>query len=143
MAKKADQVIIVIGSSQYSYTIENPFTSKERKEMVEKSLNLQKKKYKIVMVPDVNNNDQWVSKVVKSVPRFDVVYTNGPLLKRLFKKVGFEVKNIPFFDRKKYSATEVRKRLIKGKSWEPLVPKGTADVIKRVGGINRIKKSIT
>jgi len=140
VSKKVDQVIIVIGSSQYSNTIENPFTAKERKEMIEKSLNLPKKKYNIVMVPDVNNDNIWVPHVVKLVPKFHVVYTNSPLEGKLFKKSGFEVKDIPFFNRKKYSATEVRKRLIEGKSWQSLVPKGTLEVIKQVNGVNRIKK---
>ena len=40
ISKEYDEVIIGIGSSQYSDTSKNPFTSKEGKLMLEKSLEM-------------------------------------------------------------------------------------------------------
>jgi nicotinamide-nucleotide adenylyltransferase len=68
-----------------------------------------------------------------------VVYTNEPLTRRLFVERGFRVEPVPFHEREIYSATEIRKRILDGENWEELVPKGVAQVIKEIGGVERLQ----
>ncbi|MEM1589860.1 MAG: nicotinamide-nucleotide adenylyltransferase, partial [Candidatus Bathyarchaeia archaeon] len=90
-------------------------------------------------VPDVHIHMVWVSPVEGYTPRFDVVYSNEPLTRRLFIEAGYEVKSMRFHKREVYSATEIRERMLKGENWEELVPEGVASFIKEIGGVERLK----
>jgi nicotinamide-nucleotide adenylyltransferase len=48
--------------------------------------------------------------------------------------------DIPFFSREKYSATEVRKRILEGGDWVSLLPVGTIKALNRIDGKGRITK---
>ncbi len=142
---ECDLLIIGIGSSQYSHTKENPFTGGERLSMIEEALageNIPSHRYVIVPIPDINNNALWVSHVKAFCPPFDVVYTRNPLSKRLFEEADIRVRAQPLFDREKYSGTKIRERMIRGEEWESLVPEGVARVIKKLGGVERLKSII-
>ena len=138
-ADSVDYIIIGIGSSQESHTWDNPFTAPERRKMIKRSLKTFRN-YNIYEIPDVDNDFIWVSHVKRIVPKFDVVYTNGELEKRLFSEAGFEVRTTPIFKRDLYSGTEIRKRIANGEKWESLVPQGTIDVIAEVDGVRRIRE---
>lgn len=140
--KVVDEIIIGIGSAQLSHTLENPFTAGERLMMIAKSLfeNGIKKNYYIIPIPDVNNNSLWVSHVKSLTPPFHKVYSGNTLVKRLFKEVGVTVETPPMFNRKEYSGTEIRKRMINGGPWEHLVPKGVVEVIREINGVERLRE---
>jgi nicotinamide-nucleotide adenylyltransferase len=93
----------------------------------------------IVPVPDVHLHMIWVSSVEGYTPHFDVVYSNEPLTRRLFMEAGYQVKPIRFFDRKDYSSTEIREKMVKDENWEKLVPKSVRTLIKEIDGVNRLK----
>ncbi|MEE8167719.1 MAG: nicotinamide-nucleotide adenylyltransferase [Candidatus Hydrothermarchaeales archaeon] len=137
--KEVDEIIVCIGSAQLSHSLENPFTAGERLMMVAKSLaeNGVKQHY-IIPIPDVNNNSLWVSHVRSHTPPFNKVYSGNTLVKRLFKEVGVEVQTPPLYNRHEYSGTEIRRRMLAGEPWEDLVPEGVAEVIKEVGGEQRM-----
>lgn len=140
--KKIDELVIVIGSAQYSHRLDNPFTTGERINMIRKALEEAKipiNRCWTVPVPDVHVHMLWVSMVVGYTPKFDVVYANEPLTRRLFIEAGFEVKPIPFHKREVYSATEIRKRMLRGKNWEALVPKSIEVFIKQIDGLQRLR----
>jgi len=140
--KKVDELVIVVGSSQHSHRMSNPFTSGERITMIRRALEeegIQPSRYWIVPVPDTHVHMIWVSQVVGYTPKFHVVYTNDPLTRRLFVERGFKVKPVPFHEREVYSATEIRKRMMDGENWEELVPKGVAQVINDIGGVERLR----
>lgn len=139
VADNVDKLIIGIGSSQEGNTKENPFTADERRAMIENSINI-KIPYEIIPIPDVNDDKVWVSHVKKLVPEFHVVYTNGELERKLFKDAGIRVVSTGIFNRDQYSGTEIRRRMISRERWEHLIPKGTAEIIKKIGGIERIKR---
>ncbi len=137
-----DEIIIAIGSSQYSHKLENPFTAGERIVMIRKALEsegIDHSRVWIIPVPDIHIHMMWVSEVVGYTPKFDVVYTNEPLTRRLFIEAGFKVKAIPFIKRKTYSATEIRKRMIEDQNCEELEPKAVAEYIKKIDGVQRVK----
>lgn len=140
--KEVEELVIVIGSSQYSHRVNNPFTASERLVMIRKALEEAGMDYSriwIVPVPDVHLHMMWVSAVEGYTPRFDVVYSNEPLTRRLFMEAGYKVKSIRFHERKLYSSTEIRDRMLKDESWEELVPKGVAALIKEIDGVNRLR----
>jgi|TARA_B100001964_G_scaffold245759_1_gene335636 nicotinamide-nucleotide adenylyltransferase len=140
--KEVDELIICIGSSQLSHTLNNPFTAGERLMMIANSLAGNKivKKCYIIPIQDVNNNSLWVSHVQSLTPPFDKVYSGNVLVKRLFREVGLEVTTPPLFNRKEYSGTEIRRRMILGEQWESLILKTVKEVIKEVKGIERIRE---
>ena len=74
------------------------------------------------------------------VPPFDVVFSNNPLVIRLFKEAGFKVVRTKMYRRVEYQGTEIRKRMLNGGNWEELVPKAVVEVIREIDGIGRIKE---
>jgi nicotinamide-nucleotide adenylyltransferase len=140
--KSVDELIVVIGSAQYSHNSYNPFTAGERLVMVRRALiesGLDMEKLWIVPVPDVHLHMLWVSAVEGYTPKFNVVYSNEPLTRRLFMEAGYKVNELPFFDRKTYNSTLVREKMAKDDSWTTLVPKSVADFIKEIDGVNRLR----
>ena len=137
-----DELVIVVGSSQYSHRLDNPFTTGERITMIRKALQesvISLSKIWIIPVPDVHQHALWVSQIVGYSPKFDVVYANEPLTSRLFAESGFKVKPMPFVKREIYSATEIRQNIIDNKKWEELVPNSVAKFIKQIDGDVRLR----
>lgn len=141
--KQVEELVIIVGSAEYSHSDKNPFTAGERIEMIRAALNesgIDPAKYIIIPIRDVHIHATWAAFIVSQTPKFDAVFTNEPLTSRLFKERGYRVERIPFFDRATYSATEIRKRILEGKNWESLVPKSVAELLIDFGGIERIRE---
>ena len=140
--KEVDELTIGIGSAQDSHTLENPFTAGERVLMIVRALEELKIEKRVYVIPleDIYRNSLWVSHVCSMVPPFKVVYTNNPLVRRLFKEAGFEVRHTKMFNRNEYQGTEIRKKMLEGGDWEKYVPKAVAEVIKEIDGISRIRE---
>lgn len=135
-----DEVIIGIGSAQYSHTPDNPFTSAERYEMIMRTLEKEAiSGCHLLYVPDVGVHSQWVSHVLSLVPSFQAVYSHDPLTQRLFHEAGFKVVKGRLLDRGKFSGTEIRRRMLSGENWEELVPEPVAQVIQEIDGIGRVR----
>lgn len=138
----ASEIIIMIGSALQSHTLKNPFTSGERMTMVRLALTeagIDPDRYYIVPVPDLEIHGIWVSHVCSLVPKFDAVYSNEPLTRRLFIEAGFKVESIPFYRRAECSATEIRNKMLQGRSWEALLPESVARYIKEIKGVERLR----
>jgi len=141
--KKHPELIIAIGSAQFSHTLHNPFTAGERVTMIRLALDEAKinaADYFLIPVRDLRIHDLWVPHLVSQTPRFEVVFSNEPVTSRLFKEAGFRVEPIPFFDRDAYSSTEIRERVVQGKSWEELVSPSVAAYIKNIFGDERLRE---
>jgi nicotinamide-nucleotide adenylyltransferase len=133
---EVDELIVGIGSSQYGYTKENPFTLEERIEMIEGSV---RGNYQIVPIPDINDFPGWVKHVEKLCPRFDVAYAgNETVTKLLFEQSGYEVRS---WERKTedISGTQVRTAIAKDEEWVSMVPESTVKVIEKKHGVERMK----
>ncbi|MEM3377382.1 MAG: nicotinamide-nucleotide adenylyltransferase [Candidatus Bathyarchaeia archaeon] len=140
--KEVDELVIVIGSAQYSHNLSNPFTAGERLVMIRRALqeaNVDLTRIWIVPVPDVHLHMLWVSAVEGYTPRFNVVYSNEPLTRRLFMEAGYKVKTIRFFQRDLYTSTLVREKMLKGENWTTMVPKSVAEFISEIDGVNRLR----
>ncbi len=142
MLKETDEAVIVIGSAQYSHNTNNPFTAGERLVMIRSALKEADVDYSrvwVVPVPDVHLHMLWVSALEGYTPKFNVVYSNEPLTRRLFMEAGFKVKSIRFYERKDYNSTLVREKMVKDDSWTLLVPKSVAKFINEIDGVNRLR----
>ena len=131
--------LICIGSAQYSHTKDNPFTVKERKEMiisVLKSLNCD---YKIFEVPDINNYDLYVSHLETFVPRFDQIYSGNPIVQRLFGEAGYKVVKLEMFNREVWEGSAIRLAMKEDGDWESAVPNQIVEIIQRIAGTERLK----
>jgi nicotinamide-nucleotide adenylyltransferase len=140
--KKVDELVIVVGSAQYSHQVNNPFTAGERLTMIRGALveaEVDVSRVWVVPVPDVHLHMMWVSAVEGYVPRFEVVFSNEPLTRRLFVEAGYKVSSIKFYERNKHCSTEIRRLMIEGGKWEKFVPKSVAAFIKKIDGVNRIR----
>jgi len=144
--KRLPEVIIAIGSAQFSHTLHNPFTAGERLTMIRLAMDQAKidaSRYYIIPIRDLRIHDLWVAHVVSQTPRFEIVFSNEPITSRLFKEAGFRVEPIPFFEHEKYSATEIRERVVRGEDWESLVPSSVAAYIKNIFGDERLRELAT
>lgn len=141
IASEADEVIICIGSAQRSHELENPFTAGERYLMISNSLRADNVfNFYIVPILDVNWNAVWVSHVESLIPPVDVVYTNNPLIARLFKERGYKVHAPLLFNRGEYSGSEIRRRMLNNENWRSSVPEAVAAVIKEIEGLSRMEE---
>src|SRR4030042_1629229 len=140
IAKEYDKIIVGIGSSQYSHTLENPFTADERKLMIERSLeHVGIKNYQIILIPDIHNPPKWVDHVLTIFSDFNVVITNNSLTKSLFLEKGYIVKETKLYKKNIFSGKEIRKKIVKGEPWKNLVPQEVYNIIKQINGIERLK----
>ncbi|UCH37326.1 MAG: nicotinamide-nucleotide adenylyltransferase [Candidatus Bathyarchaeota archaeon] len=140
--QEVDALEIVIGSAQLSHSLTNPFTTGERIQMIRDTLSEIKadpQKCHIIPIPDAEMHATWFSTVLTYTPPFDIVYSNEPLTRLLFRESNREVKNIPFFKREIYSATEVRRRMLAGESWQALVPGAVVKIVEEIQGVERLQ----
>ncbi|EMA71770.1 nicotinamide-nucleotide adenylyltransferase [Halorubrum distributum] len=140
IAAEVDELVLGIGSAGDSHTTRNPFTAGERVMMVTKAVEKLDATTYVVPIEDLDRNSVWVSHVQSMTPRFDVAYSNNPLVVRLFEEAGVEVRQSPMFRRDVLEGTELRERMIRGRDWEDLVPDAVVDVIREVDGVERIRR---
>jgi nicotinamide-nucleotide adenylyltransferase len=140
--EEVEELVVVIGSAQYSHNKDNPFTAGERLVMIRSALEEAKvdaSRVWIVPVPDEHLHMMWVSAVEGYTPKFQIVYSNEPLTKRLFMEAGYRIKGIPFFERQFYSSTVVREKMLQDDGWKTLVPKTVASFVTEIDGISRVR----
>ena len=139
---EVDELILVVGSAQMSHEYNNPFTAGERIEMIQSALDAEKidrYRYMIIPIIDAPAHRVWVSQVESQIPRFDVVYSNQSLTRRLLIEAGYEVKGIKLYERGKFEATEIRRRILNGEDWQDLVPSEVHKIVIEIDGENRIR----
>jgi nicotinamide-nucleotide adenylyltransferase len=140
IAEEVDEIVIVIGSAQESHTAENPFTGGERMEMIYAALGKAdlRKRCIVTTLQDVNRNSLWVTHLRSMVPCFDVVYSNNPLVVRLFSEAKVTVKKPPMYQRDLYSGTAIRNLMRLEGNWTDLVPGNVAKFIRQINGAERL-----
>ena len=139
---EVNELILVVGSAQMSHEYNNPFTAGERIEMIQSALDAEKidrYRYMIIPIIDAPAHRVWVSQVESQIPRFDVVYSNQSLTRRLLIEAGYEVRGIKLYERGKFEATEIRRRILNGEDWQDLVPIEVHKIVIEIDGENRIR----
>ena len=138
--EEIDELVVGIGSADQSHTVRNPFTAGERIMMITKALAEFEMTTYAVPIEDLNRNSVWVSHVQSMSPRFDVAFSNNPLVVRLFEEAGIEVRQSPMYHREQFEGTEVRERMAADGDWESLVPEAVVEVIDEIEGVQRIQR---
>ncbi len=140
--EEVNQLVIVVGSAQMSHEPDNPFTAGERIEMIRAALDaagVDRDRYMLIPITDAPAHRVWVAQVESQTPRFDIVYSNQPLTRRLLIEAGYEVRGIKMFRREAYEATEIRRRILEGEDWRELVPEEVYRIVQEIDGENRIR----
>ncbi|MHB8567337.1 MAG: nicotinamide-nucleotide adenylyltransferase [Nitrososphaerales archaeon] len=133
--ENVDLLYIIVGSSQKSHESRNPFTAGERIIMIRNALieeSIESSKYLILPIPDAIGHSVWTAFIDQVVPHYDVVFSNDRLTLQLFREKSVDSAEAPLFERKKFSATEVRRRIMAGDDWRSLVPKSVVKIIEGI-----------
>ena len=137
---RTENLFIGIGSSNKSNESRNPFSAKERREMIISSIEpSMAERIKIFDIPDVGDHEKWAFEIDKIVPKYDVVFTNDDFTQTLFEKREMNVVPVVLKDREKFSGTNIRKLIADDKNWQDLVPRGTKKVLDLIDAKNRLK----
>ncbi len=139
ISKKVDYLIIGIGSSNKYRTVDNPFTLKERVDMLNETLKI--KNYTIKPIPDTDDYAGWVKHVLSIIGHVDIVFTGNKIVKELFEREKIEVEMLE--SRGYVSATAIRDMIFNDEKWEKYVPEEVSTLVEKVGGVERIKTLMT
>ncbi|MFQ5968958.1 MAG: nicotinamide-nucleotide adenylyltransferase, partial [Nitrososphaerales archaeon] len=93
----------------------------------------------VAAIVNDQNNARWLGHLKSFLPPFDVVYTGNAYVTMLMRSSGVKVSEVTFYDREKYNGTKIRHLLLKGSSWQELVPRSVAQIIEKIDGTKRIK----
>ncbi|MHB1908930.1 MAG: nicotinamide-nucleotide adenylyltransferase [Nitrososphaerales archaeon] len=132
---QVDHLYILVGSSQKSHEPRNPFTAGERIVMIRNSLvdeKIDASKYLIIPIPDAIGHAVWTAFIDQVVPKYDIVFSNDRLTIQLFKEKKVQTIEPPLYERKDYSATEVRRRIREDKDWKSLVPRAVEEIVEPI-----------
>jgi len=137
---RTENLFIGIGSSNKSNESRNPFSAKERREMIISSIEpSMAEQIKIFDIPDVGDHEKWAFEIDKIVPKYDVVFTNDEFTQTLFEKREMNVVPVVLKDREKFSGTNIRNLITEDKNWRDLVPQGTRNVLDSINAKERLK----
>jgi len=137
---RTENLFIGIGSSNKSNESRNPFSAKERREMIISSIEPSiAEQIKIFDIPDVGDHEKWAFEIDKIVPKYDVVFTNDEFTQTLFEKREMNVVPVVLKDREKFSGTNIRNLITEDKNWRDLVPQGTRNVLDSINAKERLK----
>ena len=136
----SDKIKVGIGSSNEENTIDNPFSFIERKEMIENTVRkeISDLNYDILSIPDIHDDTLWIKHVQNIVGEFDILFTGNPKVKELALEKEINVRDVTLF--RGISGNQIRKSILKGRNWQEYVPSEVSSFIKKIEGVNRIKK---
>lgn len=141
--QECSELIIAVGSAQYSYTLENPFTAGERIEMIRIGLEaagLDMRRIMIIPVPDIGEHSIWVARLKSLLPKFDVAYTNNQFVKLLLEDQNIPVKEPKLLNRDELNATNIRALMIRNEDWKRFLQPEVAKYIEDIRGDERIRR---
>lgn len=141
MTKLAGKIIIGIGSSDKSGTPDDPFTSKERIEMIQRSLQtvdiIPMYDVNFVELPDMHDDKQWANHVLELTGPVDKLWSGNVETDQCFvNKIEVQtIKEVPGI-----SASVIRDMMRKGQDWEEKVPEEAVRYIKEIEGEKRVRR---
>jgi nicotinamide-nucleotide adenylyltransferase len=136
-----DELIIAIGSAQYNYISQDPFTAGERMLMIHRALSearIDLTKCYIVPIINDENNARWLAHLRSMVPHFDILFSGNQFVRMLVAQ-NVKIKKPEFITKKYYNGTYIRKTIAEKDNWKKLVPDAVAEIIEEIGGVERIK----
>lgn len=140
ISSEVNELIIAIGSAQYSHTLKDPFTAGERIMMIIRALSDHPMTKYVLPIEDIEQNALYVAHIRRLTPPFDLVYSNNPLVIRLFEEARIPIKQVPAVNRQYYWGTKIRELMLQGEEWRRYVPKPVCKVIDEIHGIERLRQ---
>ena len=134
--KEADKIVIGVAYNDKADKKENPFSAKERIEMIDLALPAAEiTNYTIFPIPDNEDDKKWVEKLETLVPKFDVVYmsdknTFGEKWVERCLKEKYTIRNIKSVTG--IGATAIREKIRNKEEWKSLVPRQVADYVSKI-----------
>ncbi|KAF6243055.1 cytidyltransferase [Nitrosopumilus sp. b1] len=130
---KVDKLWLGIGSSNKPIGKENPFLADERRKMIQQSIDEKNfSKIQIFDIPDFDNHQKWMENIEKTVPHFDIVFSNDEMTRKMYHRHGILTSEIPFIKREKFSGTKIREKIRTNQNWKELVPSGTQKILDEI-----------
>jgi nicotinamide-nucleotide adenylyltransferase len=140
-AAGVDEVIVAIAAAADSGTAENPFTARERADMIALALDAAGvAPYRIVEVPDIHDPPRWARYVMSIVPAFDLVVAHNSETLDLFDAEGVPTRRATPYRRDEISGTRVRTLMLGGGKWEELVPIDVVSYLQGIDGPGRLRR---
>ena len=142
----AEELVIVIGSAQDSFSFKNPLTAGERLYLLNKVLVNELgpdycRRVYVVPVMDIEMNKVWVQYLRMLLGDFDGVVSGNPLVLRLFSDMGLAAIRQPMFNREECSGTKIRQLVLSGSdSWKSCIPPYLLPELKRFDFEERIRQ---
>ena len=72
------------------------------------------------------------------MPKFDIIFTNNPLVKELFEADNYKVNKL-VSNNSQIDSTKVREKILLGDSLKGLVPKSVEEFLKKINAKKRLK----
>ena len=132
----AEEVVVVVGSAQESYTPSNPLTAGERIVLLRKALKAtlgdDYHRVYIAPVPDIQMHRVWVEYLKMLLPPFEGVVSGNELVLLLFEDAGLTAIRPPMYKPEICNGTIIRDLVIKGGSWWECIPEVIRGDLERV-----------
>jgi nicotinamide-nucleotide adenylyltransferase len=139
-----DELLILVGMAEESHTPRNPFTARERVEMIRRALaelGADPSRVQVATMPSLPVGAASAHLVHSYTAGFDVVITNNRVIARAFADAGFRVVRPPLYQRDRLQGARIRELMARGDpSWRQLVPKPVADYIDSIRGAERVRE---
>ena len=143
LSRDNSPLIIAIGAAQTSHRQDNPFTGRERAEMITRTLREEGllNRIEVIQIDETfATYENWTSLVESICPPFKSVYSNNELVRVLFQKAGYETREVPQFSRKEYSFEFIKDKIINYEPWEDFLPTQVAKVMKEYKLYQRLRR---
>lgn len=140
----AQEVIVIVGSAQESFTLRNPLTAGERIVLMRKAIKAEMGEdyYRTYIVPvmDIQMHKTWVQYLRMLLPPFDGVVSGNELVLMLFEDAGLSAIRPPMVMQEKCNGTVIRGLIARGEEWRECIPKSIAEDLERLGFTERIRR---
>ncbi len=138
--KHAQDVIVAIGSAQYSRDGRNPLAYDERRDVIRHAIereNLGFKNVFFIPIPDIHNERLWMQNIKLLFGDSIVMNTNNDWVRGLAKDAGIRLAEKLAFDVGKLNGSNARELMRTGGEWRSIVPdprymeeRGLVEIIK-------------
>jgi len=142
MSKLCGKIVIGIGSAEKKWTADHPFSSEERRDMIQRALQgvdiIPTFDVNFVNLPDKESDEEWATHVLELAGNIDQIWTGNEWTKKCFEGKGVEIKNIS--EVPGVSGTLIRESIREEGDWVEMVPDEIVASIKSIDGVKRVKE---
>lgn len=135
-ASQDHDLIIGIGSAQYSHTDENPLTLEERKRLLQNCLD----DPETIAIPDQHDDEAWMDWIEDHLS-IDLCISGNDHVRELFSQRGYDITHPEYLRPDHISGTTIRERIRDGQDWHGLVPDCSLNILHEIGFEDRIRDS--